>query len=551
MYNDFQITQKGKTLSLQDTNKITINKYENKISRLLFTFDGTIEGRLYVALLNPITNKYSITPILDNKVTITTDVSVYPGRWDMILIGVQDDYEITDNNIDQSKFTYVSDTFRRVIVRDNFLDEDNIERVSNPAIDEALESLMIAQDRLEDAAIKAVESADSAKSNKEASETILSQINTINSDIASTYEDIVEKYNQIISDYDSISNKADVVADLAAQVSEYSTRIDELYENIQTIKSDILETKSDIDETKQSLMELYDKFSADSVAYILQAKRWAVGDDSISESLTDNSKYYAQQALATKEQIDSTKSFLETLESNVNSQANQVEQMQLQVSADKDAVSDMKKAIEEFPVSSVQPDWSQNDETAKDYVKNRPFYDESIEILNWDGNTNELISVSIGDIILYRVSDLNGFTPDDIPFQNDGMPLSSVETTMNIGNDNVYAEAINQGSMSTTGGDLRVITFVYDDIEYPFYVAFDDNISLDITHTMIFPKAGFYTCDPTLFGLSVFSISMRKTNIKQIDEKFIPKTFVKSINGIGTNDGTVYLPHVFTVTEIS
>lgn len=37
----------------------------------------------------------------------------------------------------------------------------------------------------------------------------------------------------------------------------------------------------------------------------------------------------------------------------------------------------------------VQPDWSQNDETAKDYVKNRPggYIQESLVDIEWDGNT--------------------------------------------------------------------------------------------------------------------------------------------------------------------
>lgn len=47
----------------------------------------------------------------------------------------------------------------------------------------------------------------------------------------------------------------------------------------------------------------------------------------------------------------------------------------------------------------VQPDWNQNDETAKDYVKNRPgAYDVIYPTIEWDGNTDGKTVVSLGDI---------------------------------------------------------------------------------------------------------------------------------------------------------
>lgn len=152
------ITQIGKELSCDNDNgKIIVNKYDNKVSKLIFSFDEAITGRKYIALLNPVTKKYHIEPIINNEVVITTKISAYPGKWNLLLIATDDDYEIEDNNIDQSKVTYVSNSFGRIIVRDNFLDESEIEKVENPAIDEMLEALRIAQDRLENAAIVADE----------------------------------------------------------------------------------------------------------------------------------------------------------------------------------------------------------------------------------------------------------------------------------------------------------------------------------------------------------------------------------------------------------
>lgn len=45
-----------------------------------------------------------------------------------------------------------------------------------------------------------------------------------------------------------------------------------------------------------------------------------------------------------------------------------------------DKVTKLSGAIENLP----QPDWNQNDETAPDYVKNRPFYEETKEVWNYD-----------------------------------------------------------------------------------------------------------------------------------------------------------------------
>lgn len=41
---------------------------------------------------------------------------------------------------------------------------------------------------------------------------------------------------------------------------------------------------------------------------------------------------------------------------------------------------------------SVQPDWNQNDSGAADYIKNRPFYDDTNVLLEWDGNTEGLVA---------------------------------------------------------------------------------------------------------------------------------------------------------------
>ena len=63
---------------------------------------------------------------------------------------------------------------------------------------------------------------------------------------------------------------------------------------------------------------------------------------------------------------------------------------------------------------SVQPDWNQNDSGAADYIKNRPFYDDTNVLLEWDGNTEGLVAatateevggIPVGTAMAYKVAE--------------------------------------------------------------------------------------------------------------------------------------------------
>lgn len=64
--------------------------------------------------------------------------------------------------------------------------------------------------------------------------------------------------------------------------------------------------------------------------------------------------------------------------------------------------------------SSVQPDWDQNDSGAADYIKNRPFYDDTNVLLEWNGNTEGLVAATtteeVGEIpagtaVAYKIAE--------------------------------------------------------------------------------------------------------------------------------------------------
>lgn len=234
------ITQIGKELSCDNDNgKIIVNKYDNKVSKLIFSFDEAITGRKYIALLNPVTKKYHIEPIINNEVVITTKISAYPGKWNLLLIATDDDYEIEDNNIDQSKVTYVSNSFGRIIVRDNFLDESEIEKVENPAIDEMLEALRIAQDRLENAAIVADENASSASADREHVDEVKQSIDNIFAELQNIQETVKDNFSSIEDINSKIESNKKQVEDIAIDITQKASAIAEEYENIQKKLQDV------------------------------------------------------------------------------------------------------------------------------------------------------------------------------------------------------------------------------------------------------------------------------------------------------------------------
>ena len=64
--------------------------------------------------------------------------------------------------------------------------------------------------------------------------------------------------------------------------------------------------------------------------------------------------------------------------------------------------------------SSAQPDWNQNDSGAADYIKNRPFYDDTNVLLEWDGNTEGLVAattteevggIPAGTAVAYKIAE--------------------------------------------------------------------------------------------------------------------------------------------------
>lgn len=151
---DYIITQTEKLLTT--TSSIKLVKNENRVSRLVFRFDGTIptRTRLYCAFYNYKTNKYFYTPILYNGaeyyVIIGTEITFYPIKWSMLVIAVAPDMTIdSTTEIDDELIVWSSFEFKKIVVIDTFLKDEAV-MLTHPNIEKALDDLMVLHDEVID-----------------------------------------------------------------------------------------------------------------------------------------------------------------------------------------------------------------------------------------------------------------------------------------------------------------------------------------------------------------------------------------------------------------
>lgn len=142
-----------------------------------------------------------------------------------------------------------------------------------------------------------------------------------------------------------------------------------------------------------------------------------------------------------------------------------------------------------------QADWNQNDETAADYVKNRPFYTgEPVETLLMEETT---VSFSLLDEGIY----------------SGNMPIIEIISgdTYNICFDDItykcIAKTITEGT--TALGNQRIISASSPDTGEPFLIVMNDTS----------PVIATLDSSPS----HVVSISRFSVEVKQIDEKYLPE----------------------------
>lgn len=339
----YEVTQSGRVISCE---KIDINKYENKLTCLHFNYDNQIaDGRKYIAILNPKTKRYRILPLsLDDTVTLSTDISRYPGIWQLILLVTEDDYEITNDDIDQTKCTYVSNIAKFIVVRDNFLSDETIEEEDSPAIQQLIDETVAMRDTLESYALGANED----------------------------YNKVSQLALQAQSSADDASS-SEISAKKSAEIAVANAEASTLSaENAKASEDIAVECKNAVEALTEEV-RTDTEFVRTSAQEMQANTETAVFSANLAEEYKNKAETASQEAVAVNAEIQMSKD--EIIE-NINTARELLGNYTIMGDGTK-FLSDDGSYKEVGASSQVQADWNQNDSTKNDYIKNRPFYDNT------------------------------------------------------------------------------------------------------------------------------------------------------------------------------
>ena len=138
-----------------------------------------------------------------------------------------------------------------------------------------------------------------------------------------------------------------------------------------------------------------------------------------------------------------------------------------------------------------QSDWNQNDPTALDYIKNRPFYEETSEVVMLPETSFECVS-GTPQIIISNSSPYTFEVGQDYTVTFDGETDTHTAIRVNVGAalTNTSFEDINAGN----GWGIQMLN----------------------------GQCVFVTADPSLVGAHTISISGPVTKLHRIDSKYMP-----------------------------
>ena len=171
-------------------------------------------------------------------------------------------------------------------------------------------------------------------------------------------------------------------------------------------------------------------------------------------------------------------------------------------------------------------------------LKDKPFYEESKTLLEWDGDTTGHETIDLAGTTYVHL-EMTGSIEDVV-----GSTLTIVagDETLSTVLEGEYAPVkINEN------GTLYSIEPVY------IFIVLEDNVQIvEGGETTTFPYAGWYVMHPDVFG-GYFS-SIVKTVIKRIDNKFLPTVCGKTADAEGNislEASDVGAAKLFVVTETS
>lgn len=173
--------------------------------------------------------------------------------------------------------------------------------------------------------------------------------------------------------------------------------------------------------------------------------------------------------------------------------------------------------------SQVQADWDQNDTSADDYIKNRPFYDASVETEIYSGEPT---------------FEENSFYMDDGDWLYEAGILASQVTSSDItGGDTVKVAINNQNGYGVANG--------IDEIEVGTYTVC---VSVGVSSSGAFNRLIIHTNDD-LSGQQVNIHKVSEGTIKKIDTKYLPDILLAPVTTSG--NGSAYTATVSGITALT
>ena len=156
-----------------------------------------------------------------------------------------------------------------------------------------------------------------------------------------------------------------------------------------------------------------------------------------------------------------------------------------------------------------KPDWNQTDDTKADYIKNRPFYEDTLVDITWDGDTIGKTKVDLTSVLGFNVYLMSNDTPSVEDLTGSTVTVYDGSSSMEF----------SVGSVQTPSDNIIIVLDGYA------FVILADNSEFN---GIVFPSKGTY------FGNSgeAYVSRITKKVINQIDPKFInmdlfPKELLK------------------------
>ena len=156
-----------------------------------------------------------------------------------------------------------------------------------------------------------------------------------------------------------------------------------------------------------------------------------------------------------------------------------------------------------------KPDWNQTDDTKADYIKNRPFYEDTLVNITWDGDTIGKTEVNLTSVLGFNVYLVSDYAPSVEDLTGSTVTVYDGSSSMEF----------SVKSVQTPSDNIIIVLDGYA------FVILADNSEFN---GIVFPSKGTYFAN----GGETYVSRITKKVINQIDPKFInmdsfPKELLK------------------------